>query len=171
MRNIDVIWNGMSITPDREKEMLFSKPYFDSHIAILVKADSTINSIADLAGKKVGVEIASASADAVEANAIFSSLDEEVKYQTITEAILALNSDGIDAIVADEIFARYAVAKDAAAYRIADESFASDKYGIGFRLGDVALRDKIDATLDEMAADGTAKDISVKWFGADLLLR
>ena len=74
-------------------------------------------------------------------------------------------------IVADEIFARYAVSKDTSNYRIAQEVFNSENYGIGFRLEDVALRDKIDEIIDDIASDGTGSTISLKWFGEDLLLR
>lgn len=170
-KNIDMIWNGLTITADREKEILFSKPYFDNRIVILSLKDSGIDQIADLSAKKVGVELQSSGQAAVESNAVFTNIDELIKYTTITEAILDLKAGGIDAVVADEIFARYAVSKEVNRYQIASEVFNSENYGIGFRLQDVALRDKIDAIIDEMAADGTATEISMKWFGEDLLKR
>jgi polar amino acid transport system substrate-binding protein len=169
--NIDVIWNGLTITEDRAKEILFSKPYFDNRIVILTLGSSTVDAISELSGLKVGVEIQSSGQAALEGNAVFSSLDEMVKYTTITEAILDLQAGGIDAIVADEIFARYAVSKNPEGYRVADEVFNSENYGIGFRLEDKALRDKVDEILDEMAEDGTGSAISIEWFGEDLLLR
>lgn len=170
-KNIDMIWNGLTITADREKEILFSKPYFDNRIVIISLKDAGIDKIADLSTKKVGVELQSSGQAAVEGNDVFASVDELVKYTTITEAILDLKAGGIDAIVADEIFARYAVSKEADQYQVASEVFNSENYGIGFRLEDVALRDKVDAIIDEMAADGTATEISMKWFGEDLLKR
>ena len=170
-KNIDMIWNGLTITADREKEILFSKPYFDNRIVIIILNGSGIDQIADLSDMKVGVELQSSGQAAVEGNDVFASIDELVKYTTITEAILDLKAGGIDAIVADEIFARYAVSKEADQYQVASEVFNSENYGIGFRLEDVALRDKVDAIIDEMAADGTAAEISMKWFGEDLLKR
>jgi polar amino acid transport system substrate-binding protein len=170
-KNIDMIWNGLTITEDRKKEILFSKPYFDNRIVIISLKDSDIDKIADLSAMKVGVELQSSGQAALEGNDVFASLDELVKYTTITEAILDLKAGGIDAIVADEIFARYAVSKETNQYVVASEVFNSENYGIGFRLEDVALRDKVDAIIDEMAADGTASDISMKWFGEDLLKR
>lgn len=170
-KNIDMIWNGLTITADREKEILFSKPYFDNRIVIISLNGSGIDQIADLSEMKVGVELQSSGQAAVEGNDVFASIDELVKYTTITEAILDLKAGGIDAIVADEIFARYAVSKEADQYQVASEVFNSENYGIGFRLEDVALRDKVDAIIDEMAADGTAAEISMKWFGEDLLKR
>ncbi len=170
-KNIDMIWNGLTITADREKEILFSKPYFDNRIVIISLNGSGIDQIADLSDMKVGVELQSSGQAAVEGNDVFVAIDELVKYTTITEAILDLKAGGIDAIVADEIFARYAVSKEADQYQVASEVFNSENYGIGFRLEDVALRDKVDAIIDEMAADGTAAEISMKWFGEDLLKR
>ena len=170
-KNIDVIWNGLTITEDRAKEILFSKPYFDNRIVILTKADSTLNSISELATLNVGVEIQSSGQSALESNEVFANLNEMVQFTTISEALMALNSGSIDAIVADEIFARYAVSKDASAYRVADEVFASENYGIGFRLEDVILRDKVDEIIDEMSTDGTGAAISTTWFGENLLVR
>lgn len=169
--NIDMIWNGLTITEDRKKEILFSKPYFNNRIVILTLKDSPINSISDLSEKNVGVELQSSGQSALEASEVFGSINEMVKYTTITEAVLDLKAGGIDAIVADEIFARYAVSKEADAYKIPEDVFNSENYGIGFRLEDVALRDKIDEIIDGLAEDGTALEISLKWFGEDLLLR
>lgn len=169
--NIDMIWNGLTITEDRKKEILFSKPYFNNRIVILTLKDSPINSISDLSDKNVGVELQSSGQSALEASEVFGSINEMIKYTTITEAVLDLKAGGIDAIVADEIFARYAVSKEADAYKIPEDVFNSENYGIGFRLEDVALRDKIDEIIDGLAEDGTALEISLKWFGEDLLLR
>lgn len=170
-KTIDVIWNGLTITADREKEILFSKPYFNNRIVIMTLSDKTTNAIADLASLKVGVEMGSSGQEALEGNAVAASLAELVKFTTITEAVLDLKAGNIDAIVADEIFARYAVSKDPSAYRIATEVFNSENYGIGFRMTDKALRDKIDEIIDAMVEDGTAAEISVKWFGEDLVIR
>lgn len=169
--NIDMIWNGLTITEDRKKEILFSKPYFNNRIVILTLKDSMINSINDLAEMNVGVELQSSGQSALESSDVFGSINEMVKYTTITEAVLDLKAGGIDAIVADEIFARYAVSKEVDSYKIPDDVFNSENYGIGFRLEDIALRDKIDQIIDELAEDGTALEISLKWFGEDLLLR
>ncbi|MEI7668384.1 MAG: amino acid ABC transporter substrate-binding protein [Erysipelotrichaceae bacterium] len=170
--NVDVIWNGLTITPERKLEMTFSKPYLNNRIVILTLADSTINSLADLADKKVGVELDSSGQIAVVDNAsVAGSITELVKYSNYVEAVLDLNAGGIDAVVVDEIFARYAMSQKSGAYRIANEVFNSENYGLGFRLGDIKLQTEVDKILDEMIADGTAATISVKWFGEDIIVR
>jgi len=171
-RNVDVIWNGLTITADREKEMTFSKPYLNNRIVVLTLTGTSISKLSDLTGKKVGVELQSSGQLAVEENkTVSASINELVKYTTITEAILDLNAGGIDAIVADEIFARYATKTNPTLYKIADEVFNSENYGIGFRKGDVTLQTKVDSILDDMAKDGTAAAISIKWFGENVFIR
>ena len=49
-----------------------------------------------------------------------------------------------------------------------EETLAAEDYGVGFLMGNEALRDKVQATLEEMAADGTMATISEKWFGKDI---
>ena len=54
------------------------------------------------------------------------------------------------------------------AFRILSESLSKEEYGIGFRKGDVALRDGVQNALSQMAKDGTLATIATKWFGADI---
>ena len=63
--NIDLIWNGLTITEERKKETEMSKPYFTSHQLIVVKKDSSINAKADLTGKNVGSQTESSGEEAV----------------------------------------------------------------------------------------------------------
>lgn len=66
--------------------------------------------------------------------------------------------------------ANYAIQRDKHPFRILDEGLAPEEYGIGFRKSDAALADEVWSTLLEMAADGTIRRISEKWFGSDLSL-
>ena len=66
--------------------------------------------------------------------------------------------------------ANYAIQHDKHPFRILDEGLAPEEYGIGFRKSDAALADEVWSTLLEMAADGTIRRISEKWFGSDLSL-
>ena len=53
-------------------------------------------------------------------------------------------------------------------FKILDDTLASEEYAIGFKKGNEALRDQVQTVLDEMASDGTMKEISEKWFGEDI---
>ena len=70
----------------------------------------------------------------------------------------------------DVIVAGYQIEQrgDNDSYLILEETLASEEYGIGFKKGNEELRDKVQTTLEEMAADGTLKTISDKWFGRDV---
>lgn len=168
---IDMIWNGLTITESRQEEMLFSNPYIANTQMIMVKNGSEIDAIADLAGKKVGVQISSAAQDAVLANAIASSLGTLLKYDQYNQALLELTNGTIDAVVIDEIMGRYVISQSEDAYQVASESFASETYGVGFRLEAAEIRDKINEVLATMVEDGTAGTISTTWFNKDIFLK
>jgi len=168
---IDMIWNGLTITESRMEEMLFSNPYIANRQIVMVRSDSTIDLISDLIGKKIGVQISSAADESVNANAILTSLGELIKYDQYNQALLELKNGTIDAVVIDEIMGRYIISQSEGDYIVATESFAEETYGVGFRLESIELRDKINQVLAEMILDGTAKEISIKWFGEDIFIQ
>lgn len=169
--NIDVIWNGLTITDDRKEEMSFSKPYLNNNQIIIVNADSDIDTKADLEGKKVAVQLDSSAQKAVEANkTVTASLAELVKFDDNQTAIMDLETSGVDAVVVDQILGRYIIAKKPDSFKVASEDFGSELYGIGFRLEDNAFREEVDRILDEMRADGKTAEISTQWFGEDIVL-
>lgn len=168
---IDMIWNGLTITDARKEEMLFSDPYIANTQMIMVKSGSSISTISDLSGLKVGVQISSASEEAVTANAIYDQLGELVKYDTFTAALLDLDNGTIDAVVIDEIMGRYIISQTDNQYGVAAENFGEEEYGIGFRLEASDIRNQINAVLQEMIADGTASQISIKWFAEDIFIQ
>jgi polar amino acid transport system substrate-binding protein len=175
--NVDCLWNGFSKTPEREKSFLLSIPYMKNEQIILVKTDSSYHSLKDLAGKSVGVQSDSSAESALndEANKEFkASLKEVVKIDDYSKAVLEIQNGTIDAISIDEVIARFYLTKEPNAYRILENSdgspisLATEDYVVGFRKNDKALKQQIDKTLQEMAADGTMKKISEKWFGDDV---
>lgn len=169
--DIDLIWNGMTIKPERAKRIDFSKPYLANTQAVAVLADSAIQHNADLVGKQVGVQLGSPSEDAIKAQfAIAKSIGEIRKYGKYPEALLDLSAHRIDAVVGDEILLRYYLSKREGQYRILQDNFGSEQYGVGFRKDDDAFRAAVDAALDAMRKDGTAAAISKKWFGDNMML-
>lgn len=174
--NVDCLWNGFSKTPERAKAMALSIPYMSNNQIILVKTNSTYHSLKDLSGKVVGVQSdssAETALNAVENKEFKDSLKDIVKIDDYTKAILEIQNGTIDAISIDEIVARFYLNNQPDAFRILDNggtsiSLAAEDYVIGMRKNDMALKDKIDETLKEMAKDGTMKKISEKWFGEDV---
>lgn len=170
--NIDMIWNGFTITDEREKEVLFSKPYMDNQIVIISLKSNPIDKISDLTDLNVAVETQSSGQLSIEKNDIVNSINELQKYTNVSDAVLALNSGSTDAVIADVTFAGYLQTEHPDMYHVSDEFFESEYYGIGFRIkDDSTLKDEIDRIIDGMIEDGRASEISIKWLGKDLINR
>lgn len=165
---IDLIWNGLSITEKREKNMLFANPYLANRQIIIIKSEESIDKIQDLENKNVGVQISSAADDALNKNEIIDKIKNVIKYDTYAQALLELDNKTIDAVIMDEIMARYIISKKPGMYKVALESFSSELYGIGMRLKSKELKDKINEALLNLESIGTTKTISEKWFSEDI---
>ncbi len=169
---VDMIWNGLTITDSRKEEMLFSDPYIANSQIILVNVNSSINTISDLDGKKLGTQVSSAAEEVVKNNDIYNNLSEFLTYDSYNQALLELENNVIDAVVIDEIVGRYIIAQETTSQiTIADENFGAEQYGIGFRLESTEIRDMINDALQEMILDGTACEVSIKWFGEDIFIK
>lgn len=168
---IDMIWNGLTITESRLEEMSFSTPYLSNSQIIMVKAGSTIETMNDLVGKTVGVQISSASDDAVSASSIFTDLGGYERYDTFNLALVELSNGTIDAVVIDEIMGRYIISQNEGQYEVLEDNFGEETYGIGFRLESTDIRDRFNQVLLDMINDGTAAEISINWFDEDIFLR
>lgn len=174
--NIDLIWNGYSISDERKEKVDFSKPYLNNRQIIVTLADSSINKKADLEGKKVGAQNQSTAVDAVKADEseIANKFDsgDLVTFENNNDALMDLEAGRLDAIVVDEILARYYIeARGKDKYKILDEDFGDEQYGVGIRKGDTEFVEAFNKALDEVISDGKAAEISNKWFGEDIVLK
>lgn len=171
-KKIDLIWNGMSKTPEREEGMNLSKPYFNNKIVIMTKADSDLKTKADLAGKNIGIQVDSAALEFVKTDAIYGDIvDGLAEYESYDEAVMDLDTGRLDAVIIDQVAGKYKATVKADTYAFATEDFGEDFYVIGMRKGDDALREKIDAAMQAVIESGKATEISKKWFSEDLVLR
>jgi len=173
--NIDLIWNGYSINDERKGKVEFSKAYLNNTQVIVTLSDSNIKSKADLAGKKVGAQNGSTAVDAVEADGdTIKSFDggKLITFEDNNSALMDLEAKRLDAIVVDEILARYYMkARGTEKYKILDENFGEEQYGVGIRKGDTKFVEAFNKALDEVIADKTAGEISKKWFGEDIVIK
>lgn len=170
-KRIDALWNGMNITEERKKNVLFSDPYMESKQLIFVLANSPIKSAADLKGKVVGVQQSSIGEEVVTKDEkLKATLKDFKKYPDCVAAFMDLKTGRLDAVVTDEILGRYYMSKEAWAYIAIEQPLGEvGVYGVGFRKDDKELRDKVQNVLNEMKKDGTSAKISQKWFGADIV--
>ena len=148
---IDCLWNGMTYT-GREEDYTWTEPYVDNSIVIAVNADSDIQTKADLAGKMVVAQAASSADTALTNDPGDGSNDENLNlcatfsgYETIKDY--------------NDAFMQMALAANEGKYRILDEPLSKEQYAIAFKKGNTELRDMVQETLNEMAADGTVDKI------------
>lgn len=169
-QRVDALWNGLTITEERKKNIAFTAPYMQNHQIIVVKADSPVKTKADMAGKTIGVQDGSSAIDAIEKDAATAqSFKALKKYGDNVTALMDLATGRVDAVVLDEVVGRYYTAKKPGEYAVLEENFGTEDYGVGLRQGDTELHARIDQALAAMKQDGSGAQISEKWFGKNIL--
>ena len=160
---ITCIWNGFTME-NREDDYTFSAPYMLNKQVVVVRADSGISSLDDLAGKTVLTQVDSAAeavlnGDKADLTATFASLDTIGDYNT---AFMQLEAGAVDAVACDLSIAQYQLAgKDI--YVQLDEVLSKENYAVGFKKGDQALADAVTATLKDMTDDGFIEQLCEKY--------
>jgi polar amino acid transport system substrate-binding protein len=169
-KDIDVIWNGLTITEKRQKQIDFSKPYLENRQVLVVKSDSTIKNEKDLKDKVLGIQLGSSSEIALNSKPdVVKSLKEVRKFSNNTEALMDLKASRVDAVLVDEVVGRYYISKQPNVYKVLSEDLGKELYGVGIRKNDKTFKEELDKVLDEMKKDGTAAKISEKWFGENIV--
>lgn len=165
---IDCIWNGFTMN-GREDKYTWTDAYVDNSQVVLVSKESNIKKLSDLAGKIVVVQADSSAKEALVGDdatkenkdlaASFSKMQEVADYNS---AVMNLESGAVDAICMDIGVAKYQTGKHKS-LTILDQKISSEGYGVGFYKGNIKLRDQVQETLNEMAADGTVDKIAQKY--------
>ena len=167
---IDCIWNGFTVD-GREDDYTWSQPYVDNTQVIVVAEKSGINSLADLAGKNVGVQAASAALtllqeDQADLAGTFGNLQEFADYNS---AFVELQAGSVDAVAMDVGVANYQIANRGEGYTILSEVLNTEKYAVGFKKGNTDLCKIVDEDLTKLAKDGTIEKLAEKYGIADLI--
>ena len=164
---IDCIWNGFTIQ-GREDDYTWTTAYLDNSQVVLVKADSPVQTLADLSNKTVGVQTdtpvqkaLSAGGEKEELGLTFKSLVVEPNYN---QAVNELNMGALDAVAMDIGVAKKKLADLPGKFRCLDEIVMKETYGVGFKKGNEALRDEVEGVLREMFRDGTAQKVAEKYW-------
>ncbi|BDV44016.1 amino acid ABC transporter substrate-binding protein [Geotalea uraniireducens] len=166
-KKFDCIWNGMTITPERAKEVAFTKPYvMDGQVAIVRFTEKRFKGIKDLKNVKVGAQKGSSALSAVKK--LPTAPTELKEYEDNPKALLDLEAGRIDVVVIDNVTGRDFIAKRPGQFKILPGFISKEPFGVAFRKEDKALRAKVQKTLDQMVKDGTMAKISRKWFAEDI---
>ncbi|MFB5589662.1 amino acid ABC transporter substrate-binding protein [Bacillus cereus] len=168
---IDLIWNGYTITDERKNKVLFTEPYLKNAQVVVTLADSPLTKLSNLEGKAVGLQSLSSAADALNANPIKSKIKTVTEFADNASALNDLKSGRLDAVVIDEVVIKYYMAKEKDTFKMLNESLSPEEYGVGVKKGNEVLLKKLQKALDEIKEDGTAAEISKKWFGENKVLK
>jgi ABC-type amino acid transport/signal transduction systems, periplasmic component/domain len=170
-KNIDCIWNGMSITPERQQSMSLSKPYLNNRLVIMCNEGIVVSSKEDLANLKIGTQAQSAALETMQADDVWESIKDNVsEYRSYDEVILDMQAGRIDVMVVDEVLGEYKNSKLDKKFSVSDVDFGDDLYAIGFRKEDTALTKQVEDAIDALIANGKAAEISEKWFGKNIVI-
>ena len=167
--SISCIWNGFTMN-GREDAYTWTTPYVDNSQVVVVRKDSGITQLTDLSGKVVAVQADSSALaaltgeDASEENkALAETFKELQQVGDYNSAFMNLESGAVNAICMDIGVANYEIASRGDKFVMLEDRLSSEEYGIGFKKGNTELRDKVQATLLDMLADGTFEEIAEKW--------
>ena len=167
--SISCIWNGFTMN-GREDDYTWTKPYVDNSQVVVVRKDSGITQLTDLADKVVAVQADSSALaaltgeDASEENkALCETFKDLQQVGDYNSAFMNLESGAVDAICMDIGVANYEISSRGDKFMMLEDRLSSEEYGIGFKKGNTELRDKVQATLLDMLADGTFEEIAKKW--------
>lgn len=161
----DMAASAMTITPEREANLDFADPYYDSLQSLLVSTDSGIASIDDLAGKKVGVQQGTTGEAYATENVPEGT--EILSFPSDGELWPALQGGVIDAILQDQpVNVEHARADSG--YVLVEEYNTDEQYGFAFAKGErTALLEAVNAALADLRADGTYQQIYDEYFSAN----
>ncbi len=167
---IDCIWNGFTMQ-GREKAYTWSCAYVDNSQVVLVKAGSPIKTLGDLAGKTVGVQtdtpVQKALSGADEGNAAAAALGKTFKRLIVepnyNQAVNELEAGAVDAVAVDIGVAKKKMADLPGKFTLLKEIVMTETYGIGFKLGNEELKNRVEQALKELAQDGTMKKLAARY--------
>ncbi|OON40885.1 arginine ABC transporter substrate-binding protein [Izhakiella australiensis] len=163
-RRFDAVMAGMDITPDREKQVLFTKPYYDNS-ALFIAQKGKVASVAALKGLRVGVQ------NGTTHQKYLTDKHPEIKtvpYDSYQNAILDLKNGRINAVFGDTAVVNEWLKQNPTlaplGEKVTDKDYFGTGLGIAVRQGNTDLQSKFDTALEKIKANGTYKTIYNKWF-------
>ena len=145
--------SGITVNADRQKNMLFTKPYYNAAQVIVVKADSASTGKADLADKTVSVQTGTTAETGCQ--------DAKIAYQGYNanaDAKAALTTGKVEAWIVDNLTAIQMV-EEGDGLKILDEKMTEEPYAFAFAFGSEDMVDEINTILDKLINDGTIEKI------------
>lgn len=154
----DMAVAGITANDDRKKNMNFSVDYYTASQAIIVMSDSEIATAADLSGKTIACQEGTTGEQYLMDNNYSIQ-----SFKTGAEAVSAMTSGKVDAVVIDDAVARALSSKQSGTTKVLDEALTKEAYAIALEKGDEELTKEINKALEELKADGTLAKIFEKY--------
>lgn len=171
--NVDCIWNGMSITPERQEAMALSDKYLNNKIVLMTLADSDLD-VTDptqLADLKIGTQVDSSALQMLQSNEEYESFKDNIsEYDTYDTAIMDLKAGRVDVIAVDQVLGEYTNNNLGGEMKECTYSLGDDFYVIGFAKDNTELRDDVNKAIGTLIENEKAAEISNKWFGKDIVI-
>ena len=165
--NYDAIMAGMSITDERKQSIDFTQNYLPPDPSYYLVRSGTTLDIDALSGLSIGVQSATIQAGYV--GETFGSNNTVKAYQTADQALADLNAGNLDVILADASFVNDVVAGSGGALeKVGPDVMLGNGIGVGLRKGETELKDKINAAIKAIRANGTYDEFSKKYFNFDI---
>ena len=159
----DMVMAGVTVTDERQNVMDFTDSYATGIQSIIVKEDSDIASVDDLAGKKIGTQRGTT-------GYLYCSDDfgdeNVVAYDNGLTAVQMLNNGQVDCVVIDNAPAKEFIAANPG-LKLLDTAYVEESYAIGIGKGNTELKDAINTALEELKAVGTLQAIVDKYITAE----
>ena len=171
--NIDCVWNGMSITPERKESMALSDKYLNNKIVLMTLADSSLDvtSADQLADLEIGTQVDSSALEMLKSNEAYESFKDNVnEYDTYDTAIMDLKAGRVDVIAVDQVLGEYTNNNLGGEMKECTYSLGDDYYVIGFAKDNTQLRDQVNEAIGTLNENGKAAEISEKWFGKNIVV-
>jgi polar amino acid transport system substrate-binding protein len=163
--NYDVVASGVTITPERQRAFLFTKPYYDVTQIVLLPKGQTAASFEDLKGKTVGGQIGTTGVFVAQKCGVKLNIRE---YDDVGLAIQDLTNGRIEAVICDSPVALYYANKKEGfsdKLSIAFRSPGNESFGFVVKKGRQDLVDKLNAGIDAVRAKGIEAELLKKWLG------
>ncbi len=164
----DVIMSAVSYTDDRNENYLLSKTYIANAPVLVVPNDSDITSMDDMNGRSVAVQMET-TADYLVQRYNNDGLNADLRqYEKVINAFDELKAGRVEAVCTDAVVASYYLGDESSNYKIVWEADEKEPIVMCFKKGNDGLKDAMEASIDNLKANGTLGEIATKYFGSDI---
>lgn len=171
-KSIDCIWNGLTITPERQENMDISVPYMENKQVMVCNKDKVAQFAESVEGASVVAESGSAGEDVAKEDEFFKGADYQ-PVQSQSTALLEVKAGTADIAIIDFVMSKGTIREDSDFADLAvveEKTFSPEQYGIALRKNSAVTLEKLNAAIKAVYDSGKLKEIADKYNLADLLI-